>query len=383
MPNNRLFEPLTLRGTTLKNRVMVAPMAMYSAQDGVVNDFHLVHLGRFALGGAGLVMMEATAVSPHGRITPGCAGIWSDTQIDGLKKISSFIKQSNSIAAIQLGHSGRKGATRAPWRGGAPLPSATASAAGEDVAWPLVSSMGEAFEPGGLVPTQLDEAGILQIVDEFADAATRADQAGFDVLEVHCAHGYLLHSFLSPLANRRDDGWGGDLAHRMRFPLMTVQAVRGRWPSHKPLFVRISSVDGVGAGWSIEDSVAFCKALKEIGVDVIDCSSGGMKLPRGARLVARTEGFHVPFASRIRREVNIPTVAVGLIQSPEYAANLLERGDAELIAIAREALFDPNWPNRAATAACPETGWDVWPIQFSMWLKGREETLRRNRIERN
>lgn len=369
MSNEHLFEPLRLRDITLKNRVMIAPMAMYSASDGYVSDFHLVHLGRFALGGAGLVMMEATAVSRIGRISPGCTGLWSDDQVPGLTRIADFIRAHGSTPAIQLAHAGRKGSCQPAWRGGAPLGQG-------DKPWPVVSSMTEPFEPDGPEPAHLDTAGIRRIVGEFATATALADKAGFDILEVHCAHGYLLHSFLSPLANRRDDEWGGDLQRRMRFPLETIKAVRGAWPSHKPLFVRISSIDGVSAGWSIEDSVAFSCELKSIGVDVIDCSSGGMKLPRDARLVARTEGFHVPFASRIRKDADIPTVAVGLIRSPRYASGVIERGEADIVAIAREALVDPNWTNRAA-AECAGEGWDRWPMQFAMWLKGRAATLAR------
>lgn len=369
MEDDWLFRPLELRGIRLKNRIMIAPMAMYSAVDGLVDDFHLVHLGRFALGGAGLVMMEATAISREGRITPGCAGIWSDTHVAGLRRISDFIRRFGAIPAIQLGHAGRKGACERAWRGGAPLPVQAETADAQR--WPLVSSTGVPFEHDGQSPAQLDTDGINRVIHDFVQGASRADAAGFDVLEIHSAHGYLLHCFLSPLVNDRKDEWGGNLAGRMRFPLAVVRGVRDVWPQHKPLFVRISSVDGVGAGWSIDDSVIFARELKEIGVDVIDCSSGGMKLPRGARLVARTEGFHVPFAARIRREAGIPTIAVGLIRRPAFAAQVLERGDADIVALAREALVDPNWVNRAASDRDSESGWDFWPEQYAMWLRGR------------
>lgn len=375
MEDGWLFRPLELRGIRLKNRIMIAPMAMYSATDGLVDDFHLVHLGRFALGGAGLVMMEATAVSREGRITPGCAGIWSDTHVAGLRRISDFIRRFDATPAIQLGHAGRKGACERAWRGGAPLPVQAESADAQR--WPLVSSTDVPFEDYGQTPAQLDIDGINRAIDDFAHGARRADAAGFDVLEIHSAHGYLLHCFLSPLVNDRKDEWGGDLAGRMRFPLAVARSVREVWPPHKPLFVRISSVDGVGAGWSIEDSVIFARELKKVGVDVIDCSSGGMKLPREAHLVARTEGFHVPFAAKVRREAGIPTVAVGLIRTPAFAEQVLERGDADIVALAREVLVDPNWANRAVSDRDSEAGWDYWPEQYAMWLRGRARIFAR------
>jgi 2,4-dienoyl-CoA reductase-like NADH-dependent reductase (Old Yellow Enzyme family) len=350
-------------------------MATYSAAEGIADDFHLVHLGRFALGGAGLVMTEATAVSPEGRITHGCLGLWDDSPIDGLRRIANFIRRFDSVPAIQLAHAGRKASVRRPWNGGTALPDADGAPPGEETAWPVVSSTDASFDETMMRPEQLNEAGILRIVDDFAQAAHRAAVAGFDVLEIHCAHGYLLHSFLSPLANLRTDGWGGDINGRMRFPLEVVRAVREKWPQEKPVFARISSIDGVDIGWSMDDSVTFAKELKRLGVDVIDCSSGGMKLPRGKTLVARTEGFHVPFSSRIRHEAGITTIAVGLIRSPAFAEDVLERGGADIVAVAREALFNPNWANQAAVELEAGQGWHRWPEQFSMWLSKRHGAI--------
>lgn len=367
-----LLQPLQLGDVILKNRIMIAPMAMYSASEGIADDFHLVHLGRFALGGAGLVMTEATAISRQGRITHGCLGLWDDQQVAGLKRIADFVRRHGAVPAIQLAHAGRKASVRRPWDGGIALPDAASVLPEEkETSWPVVSSTDASFDDTMMRPEQLDETGILRIVDDYALATDRAVAAGFDALEIHCAHGYLLHSFLSPLANWRTDGWGGDLNGRMRFPLEVVQAVRKRWPPGKPLFVRISSVDGVDIGWSVNDSVTFAKELKRLGVDVIDCSSGGMKLPRGKTLVARTEGFHVPFSSRIRNEAGIATVAVGLIRSAAFAEGVLASGGADMVAIAREALFNPNWANHVAVQLEAGLGWRRWPAQFSMWLSKR------------
>jgi 2,4-dienoyl-CoA reductase-like NADH-dependent reductase (Old Yellow Enzyme family) len=364
-----LLRPLTLRGVTMKNRIMIAPMAMYSANDGFADDFHLVQLGRFALGGAGLVMTEAVAVNREGRITHGCLGLWHNAQIAGLMRIAEFVRRCGSVPGIQLAHAGRKASTLAPWHGGTAL--SLARETGAAVPWQALSSTAEPFDDTMSLPEQLDEAGISRVIIDFADAAARADAAGYDVLEIHCAHGYLLHSFLSPLVNNREDRWGGDLEGRMRLPLEVVRAVRQIWPEQKPLFVRISSIDGVEVGWSIDDSIMFANELKQIGVDVIDCSSGGMKLPRGKTLAARAPGFQVSFSNGIRNATGLATVAVGLIQSPRFANDVLDRGQADIVAIAREALFNPNWPNHAAVELESEKGWKRWPEQFSSWLSKR------------
>lgn len=374
----RLFEPLALRGVVLKNRVMVSPMAMYSAHDGFADDFHLVHLGRFALGGAGLVFIEATAITRDGRITHGCTGLWRDEQAEPLRRIVAFLHRHGAAAGIQLGHSGRKGSARRPWHGGTPLDHDDAERRDEP-AWPLVSSSPAAFDDGWPDPHALDESELDRLAEDYAHAAARARDCGFDVMELHCAHGYLLHSFLSPLANGRDDRFGGSLENRMRFPFRVVEAVRAEWPEDKPLLVRISAVDGVNAGWSLSDSIAFAQGLKARGVDAIDCSSGGMKLPRENVLVARAPGFHVPFAAEVRRAADIPTIAVGLIREPAHAERILADGSADLIALARELLFDPNWPARAALELLGDEGWAVWPDQFRYWLERRARALAKSR----
>lgn len=368
-----LLQPIRMRELILRNRIMVSSMAMYSSQEGFADDFHLVHLGRFALGGAGLVMTEATAVSEHGRITAGCNGLWRDEHIEGLRRVTDFLHRFGAAAGLQLGHSGWKGATQRPWHGGASL---TADDERGEEPWPVVSSSPEPFTSGWAIPHELGKAELDDIVENFRQAARRGQEAGFDLLEVHCAHGYLLHSFLSPLANRRSDVYGGSLENRMRFPLRVVEAVRDLWPDEKPLFVRISTVDGIDVGWSIADSIAFAKALRKLGVDAIDCSSGGMRVPREQQVMSRTPGFHLPYSERIRAEADIPTVAVGLIRDPRHAEAILREGQADFIAIARELLFNPNWAAQAALELQPDSGWNLWPEQFRWWLERRARLFR-------
>ncbi|PTM42753.1 NADH:flavin oxidoreductase/NADH oxidase [Bosea sp. 124] len=365
-----LLRPLMLRGLALRNRIVVSPMATYSAVDGMASDFHLVHLGRFALGGAGLVMTEATAVSEKGRITPGCLGLWQDAQIAPFRRLIDFLHEHGAAAGIQLCHSGAKGAGQRPWHGGGPLGEADLAARGEKP-WPLVAATSEAFDSGFQTPTALDEAGMAGLIAAYCAAARRAEAAGFDVLELHCAHGYLLHGFLSPLGNRREDDYGGSLENRMRFPLRVAQALRQAWPAARPMFVRISAIDGVDLGWSLADSVGFARALKQIGIDLVDCSTGGMRVPRERSLPARTPGFQVPFASGVRAEAGIATMAVGLIRDPGQAEAILQAGSADLIALGREMLFDPNWAARATVALAGEAGWNAWPQAFGWWLQRR------------
>lgn len=373
-----LFEPMTIRGVKLRNRIVVSAMAMYSSQEGFADDLHLVHLGRFALGGAGLIFMEATAVNPQGRITPGCNGLWLDAHVPNLKRMTNFLHRFGSAAGIQLAHSGWKGSARRPWHGGTRLDEEDVRARGEE-GWPLVSASARAFDDAAPVPTALDESTLSALLDDYRQATRRAVKAGFDVIEIHAAHGYLLHSFLSPLANRRDDRYGGIIENRMRFPLNVVEVVRSEWPDHKPMFVRISAVDGVDVGWTIEDSIVFAQALAARGVDVIDCSTGGMKLPRDKNLVARTPGFQVPFAARIRKEAKVLTMAVGLILEPKQAEAILESGEADLIAIGREMLVNPNFAVQAALELKGESGWQLWIDQYRWWLERRAKALRRER----
>jgi 2,4-dienoyl-CoA reductase-like NADH-dependent reductase (Old Yellow Enzyme family) len=377
-PTPLLFEPITFRGVTLRNRIVVSPMAMYSSHDGFADDFHLVHLGRFALGGAGLVFTEASAVTEQGRITSGCNGLWRDAQVPQLKRITDFLHRFGGAAGMQLAHSGWKGSTRRPWHGGTRLNQEDITLRGEET-WPIVSVGNESFdglEPG---PTALTEGDLAVLLEQYRAATRRAIAAGFDVLEIHAAHGYLLHSFLSPISNKRGDRYGGSIENRMRFPLQVVEAARAEWPADKPLFVRISAVDGVDVGWTIDDSVTFAKALAARSVDLVDCSTGGMKLPRDKNLVARTPGFQVPFAARIRKEARIATMAVGLILEPKQAEAILEAGEADLVAFAREMLANPNFAAQAALDLEGAAGWDLWSDQFRYWLERRARTLKRER----
>lgn len=376
-----LFEPYQLRGLKLKNRVVVSAMSMYSSLEGFSDDFHLVHIGRFALGGAGLVFMEASAVTPEGRITPGCNGLWSEAQIPALRRITAFLHRFGCAAGIQLGHSGAKGSARRPWHGGAPLDAEDQRVRGEQP-WRSVSVSSEPFDSGWPVPDALSETQIEDLVKRYRASARLAREAGFDALELHCAHGYLLHAFLSPLANKRDDQYGGTRENRMRLPLRVAREVRAEWPADRPLFVRISSVDGIGVGWSIEDSIQFANALAACGVDAIDCSSGGLRVPREQQVSARKPGFQVEFAARVRREARMPTVAVGLILEPQQAEDILRRGEADLVSLAREALFNPNWAAQAALSLIGPAGWQLWPEQFRWWLERRARQIDDRRVRK-
>ncbi len=375
MAQPRLFEPLTIKNTTLGNRIVISPMDQYSAVDGVPNAYHLVHYGKFAMGGAGVVFVEATGVSEEGRITNGCPGLYNQAQVDGFRPITEFIRQQRSLPAVQIGHGGRKASTTRPWEGGGPV-GPTEIARG-DRAWTPLGPSDAALAEGWLTPKMMEDGDLVRTRDAFADAAKRALDAGFEILEVHAAHGYLLQSFLSPLSNLRNDAYGGDRQGRMRFPLEVVEAVRAAWPDDKPLFVRISSVDGIDGGWEMDDSVALARELKDRGVDVVDCSSGGNS-PKGATNanLKRGPGYQVPFAERIRREVGIQTMAVGLIRDPDLAESILQEGRADLVAIGRQALIDPFWPLHAAQHFDIDPDFEKWPHQYAWWLEKWDKGLR-------
>ena len=368
-----LFTPLQLRDVALKNRIVISPMCQYSATDGFADDWHFVHLGKFALGGAGLVFTEAAAVEARGRITHGDLGIWSDEHIPGLERITRFLKAHGAVPAIQIAHAGRKASMQRPWHGNGPL-DGTDRARGEN-AWGVVAPSAEPMDSGWLMPHELSTEEIRALYSTWSQAAVRAHRAGFDVLEVHSAHGYLGHEFLSPLSNKRTDGYGGSLAGRMRFTLELAEAVRAAWPQDKPLFVRISSVDGADAGWTLEDSIELARELKSRGVDVIDCSSGGLKGAATAARIKRTPGFQVPFSDRIRREAGVKTMTVGLILEPALAQSILAHGQADLVAIGREALYNPNWPLHAEVALGCEGDYESWPVQYGWWLEKRRYML--------
>lgn len=370
-----LFSPLQLRSVRTRNRIVVSPMCQYSAQDGYANDWHLVNAGKFAQGGAGIVFLEATAVLADGRITHGDLGLWDDAHISGLARIAEFVRGQGAVPAIQLGHAGRKSSMARPWDGNGPLTPALIAAG--SVPWQTIAPSAEPIGPGWMTPRPMDDADMERVRSAFDATARRALSAGFDIAEIHAAHGYLLHSFLSPLTNRRSDRYGGDLEGRMRFPLEIARIVREAWPTDKPVFFRCSSVDNDAAGWTIDDSVRLARRLVDLGIDVVDCSSGGIAGPAtAAATVPRGLGFQVPFAERIRRETGIRTMAVGLIIDPAQAQAVVAEGKADLVAIAREALYDPNWPLHAAAMLDADRNFEMWPEQYGWWLTRRESILR-------
>lgn len=333
-----LFDAFSLRSVTLRNRIGVSPMCQYSATDGRANDWHLVHLGARAAGGAGLVIVEATAVEGRGRITPGDLGLWDDAQIEPLARITAFIKSQGAVPGIQLAHAGRKASAALPWKGGAHLSDAQGG-------WTPVGPSPEAFGGGlGRVPAALSKAEIRDVQSAFVAATRRALAAGFEWIELHAAHGYLLHSFYSPLSNHRTDEYGGSLENRIRFPLETARAMREVWPDHLPLTVRLSATDWTEGGWTVGDSVVLARRLKAVGVDLIDCSSGGNVATAKIPLMP---GYQVPLAEEIRRDAAVATAAVGLITQPAQADAIIREGRADLVLIARESLRDPHWPLRA------------------------------------
>lgn len=333
-----LFSSLTIRDVTFRNRIAVSPMCQYSCEDGFANDWHLVHLGSRAVGGAALVIMEASAVEARGRISPQDHGIWKDEHIPFLSRITAFLKQQGAVAGIQLAHAGRKASTYRPWAGsGAVSPEAGG--------WQTVAPSAVAFQPDYPFPAELTHAEIADIGESFAAAARRAVTAGFQVVELHFAHGYLMHEFFSPLSNHRTDEYGGSFENRIRFAIETVKAVRAVWPEKLPLFVRISASDWVPGGWDIDESVELSRRLAGLGVDLIDCSSGGLA-PQ--QKIALGPGYQVPFAERIKRETDVRTAAVGLITTPQQADEIVRAGQADMVLLAREFLRDPYFPLHAA-----------------------------------
>jgi len=336
-----LFSPFSLGGLTLQNRIVVAPMCQYSAEDGRATDWHMIHLGHLALSGAGLLITEATAVEPEGRISPQDLGLWSDETQAALARVLRAVRAYSGIPlAIQLAHAGRKASTDLPWLGGGLVPAARGG-------WRPKAPSALPFTPGDPAPLELDQAGLTRIREAFVRAARRADELGFDCVELHNAHGYLLHEFLSPLSNRREGEYGGTLTNRMRFPLEVFSAVREALPGTRPLGVRISATDWIDGGWDIEQSVAYALELKKRGCAYIHVSSGGTS---PEQKIPITPGYQVPFAERIKRETNLPTIAVGLITQPEQAEAIVATGQADFTALARGMLYDPRWPWHAAAA---------------------------------
>ena len=362
-----LFSPLALRGVTLANRIVISPMQQYMADDcGAPNEFHAQHYGRLGLGGAALVFTEALAISPEARVTRHDLGVWSDDHVGALTQIAGAIARGGAIPATQLIHAGRKGSVSRPWEGYAPLDAQSA-----DAPWTTVAASASPANPGWHTPQALDEAGLARVVADYEAGARRAAAAGFRALNIHAAHGYLIHSFLSPLSNQRNDRWGGDFESRARLMLSVAGAVRAVWPRDLPLFVRLSCVDDQPGGWTLEDSVALSRRLLALGVDVIDCSSGGLGERTTTKMVRRPEGYQVPYAERIRAETGGRTMAVGLITTSAFADSVVAQGRADLVAIGREALMNPHWPLQAARALGHDTSFRDWPPSWGWWLDKR------------
>lgn len=376
MITSKLFQSLTIRGFTARNRIMVSPMQQYASDNGGrASDYHLVHLGRMAMGGAGIVVVEATAIEPRGRMASSDLGLWDDTQIAPLTRIARFLKEQGAVPGIQLVHAGRKGSIQAPWYGLGPL--TEVDKLRDDPPWPLVGPSALAAGEGWPVPEALSLEDIRGIVQLWADAARRAAAAGFEIIDFHGAHGYLLHSFLSPLSNHRSDMYGGSLENRMRFPLEVVAAVRAAFPASGALFYRLSALDGLEGGWTLEDSVIFCKALYASGVDVIDVSSGGATADRSSdSRVRRGFAFHAPYSHYLREQTGGMVATVGLIVDPHQAEAALQVGDADIVAIGREMLFDPNWPLHAREVLEGED-YNSWPKEAGWWLDKRAPVLKR------
>lgn len=352
-PNPHLFRPITIRSVTVKNRIMLSPMCQYSATDGLVNDWHLVHLGARAAGGAGIVTTEAIHVEPRGRITQYCLGLWNDAQSEALARIIAFIETQGAVPAIQLGHAGRKASLGRPWEGTRPI-------AIEDGGWQPIAPSAIPYAKSWPKPTQMTAAMIRQSIDDFSSAVGRARKAGFRILEVHAAHGYLFHQFLSPLSNQREDDYGGSIENRSRLLMETLDAIRDEWPDDLPLFVRLSVTDWVDGGWSLEDSLWLCRQLEQRGdVDLIDCSSGGND-PR--QQIPIHPGYQVPFAQAIKAETGLRTAAVGLIHGADLAESVVANEQADIVVLGRALLIDPVWPLRTAKALNAQNV--VLPVQY-------------------
>lgn len=352
-PDPHLFRPLTIRGVTIRNRIMMSPMCQYSACDGLSDDWHFAHLAARAAGGAGIVCVEATHVEPRGRITNHCLGLWNDAQRDRLARIADFLVSQGAMPAIQIGHAGRKASVTRPWEGTRPIGEAEGG-------WSVIGPSAIPYADGYPIPIAMDTRHITDVIRAFAQAARRAREAGFRILELHAGHGYLFHQFLSPASNRRDDGYGGPLDSRMRLMIEAIEAVRSEWPDELALFVRLSVTDWTEGGWDIGEALEVCTMLKDRGdVDLIDCTTGGND-PR--QRISVHPGYQVPFAERVRRETGMATGAVGLISTPEMAEEILANGRADLVVLGRVLLFNPHWPLHAATALKAKSA--QWPVQY-------------------
>ncbi|MEM8793029.1 MAG: NADH:flavin oxidoreductase/NADH oxidase [Pseudomonadota bacterium] len=369
-----LFSPFALRGVTFKNRVAVSPMSQYRAKGGYANDWHLVHLGRFALGGAGLVYAEATAVEDRGRRTHGDLGIWEDGQIEPLARVTRFIAAEGAVPGIQLGHAGRKASERRPWHGESPVNEEDTKLRDEPP-WETIGPSALPFAEPWPLPAEMSEDDIQGVIDAFGQAARRSKDAGFRIIEVYAAHGFLLHQFYSPIANQRTDRWGGSLENRCRLSIEVARAIRAHWPEDLPLAFRLSATDWMEGGWTPEETVELARWLNEAGVDMIDCSTGGIGGMGGRErpsLMPLSENFQVPFAAQVRNQTGVPSMAVGLIWDAEAAERIIANGDADMVALARELLDHPNWPLQAMATLGADERFNAWPPEFGWWLDKRE-----------
>jgi len=372
--NPALFTPLTVRGTTLKNRIVLSPMCQYQAEDGHMTDWHIAHHGHFSMTGLGLAFVEASGVTRDGRITHGCTGIWDDSHIAGMKQVVDMYHARGTLCGIQIGHAGRRASCERPWQGAGSIERKE----GSESAWQIVGPSAVPERENYPVPHVLTTSEIASLVKAFGDAARRSLKAGFDVIEVHGAHGYLLHSFFSPLSNQRTDEYGGSREARMRLPLEVARAVRAVCPDDMPVFYRASCVDGLEGGLELQDTVALAKELKAVGIDMLDCSSGGMAGPATLSKNRITPGYMVPYAETIKRDAEIATMAVGAIIDAQQADDIISTGKADLIAIAREMMADANWPYHAAQALGVDNPHAVLPAEYAFYLERREAALDRN-----
>jgi 2,4-dienoyl-CoA reductase-like NADH-dependent reductase (Old Yellow Enzyme family) len=371
-----LFTPFVLRGVPLRNRVVVSPMSQYRAQDGVANDWHLVHLGRFALGGAGLVFTEATAVQERGRRTHGDLGIWSDAHVDGLAAVTRFLQREGAVAGIQLGHAGRKASERRPWHGETPVDEEDIAQRGEQP-WPAMGPSAVPYAEGWPAPAEMSAEDIRDVIGAFRAAAERAREAGFRVIEVYAAHGFLLHQFCSPLANRRRDGYGGSLEGRGRLAAEVAAAIREVWPDEYPLVFRLSVTDWHPDGWQVDDTISLARRLKDLGVDAIACSSGGIAGRQRPQGMILEQGYQLPLAARVKQGADIATIGVGLLWNPELVNRALEQGEVDLVALARELLENPNWTLHAARELGADQEHQMWHPEFGWWLEKRARAVRK------
>ena len=367
-----LFSKLNLRNLNLKNRIVLSPMCQYKAIEGHVQDWHFLHHSRFALGGMALAFIEATGVMPEGRITHGCTGIWDDAHIDGLSRIVKLYKSQNVAVGIQLAHAGRRASCERLEDGGQPIPKNR----NFEARWDTIAPSSIEEKEGFPIPKSMTHEEILKVIDAFKLATKRSLEAGFDVVEIHGAHGYLIHSFFSPISNKRNDDFGGDLRRRMNFPIMVTEAVREIWPEEKPLFFRLSCVDHIKGGISIEDSVELVKELKLHGVDVVDCSSGGMSDLSNPTKQSFYPGFQVPYSEKIKNDAEIKSMAVGLITEGQQAENIIKNNQADLVALGREMMSDANWAYRAALNLGVKDPYEFLPSSYRYYLKIREEFLK-------